>query len=31
MYLVCFTYKKIEWTWMDGGINAGDDWEAPLV
>jgi type VI secretion system secreted protein Hcp len=26
-----FTYQKIEWTWVDGGISAQDDWEAPLV
>jgi type VI secretion system secreted protein Hcp len=26
---VAFTYQKIEWTWNDGGITAGDDWEAP--
>ena len=25
---VGFTYQKIEWTWNDGGITAGDDWEA---
>ena len=25
---VSFTYQKIEWTWNDGGITAGDDWEA---
>jgi type VI secretion system secreted protein Hcp len=24
-----FTYQKIEWTWLDGGITAQDDWEAP--
>ncbi len=23
---VTFTYQKIEWTWTDGGITAGDDW-----
>jgi type VI secretion system secreted protein Hcp len=23
-----FTYQKIEWTWLDGGITASDDWEA---
>ena len=23
------TYQKIEWTWVDGGITAQDDWEAP--
>lgn len=26
-----FTYQKIEWTWVDGGIMANDDWEAPVV
>ncbi len=25
------TYQKIEWTWVDGGITAQDDWEAPVV
>ena len=28
---IAFTYQKIEWTWMDGGITAEDDWEAPVV
>jgi type VI secretion system secreted protein Hcp len=28
---VAFTYQKIEWTWMDGGITATDDWESPVV
>jgi type VI secretion system secreted protein Hcp len=28
---VAFTYQKIEWTWVDGGITAGDDWESPVV
>ena len=28
---VSFTYQKIEWTWVDGGIMAMDDWEAPNV
>ena len=23
---VAFTYQKIEWTWVDGGITALDDW-----
>lgn len=23
-----FTYQKIEWTWVDGGISASDDWAA---
>jgi type VI secretion system secreted protein Hcp len=25
---IAMTYQKIEWTWNDGGITAGDDWEA---
>jgi type VI secretion system secreted protein Hcp len=28
---IAFTYQKIEWTWMDGGITADDDWESPVV
>jgi type VI secretion system secreted protein Hcp len=28
---VAFTYQKIEWTWVDGGITAEDDWEAAVV
>jgi len=24
-----FTYQKITWTWLNGGISAQDDWEAP--
>lgn len=28
---IAFTYQKIEWTWVDGGITAMDDWEAPIV
>ena len=28
---VAFTYQKIEWTWVDGGITAMDDWEAPVA
>jgi type VI secretion system secreted protein Hcp len=24
---IAFTYRKIEWTWVDGGITAMDDWE----
>jgi len=27
---IAFTYQKIEWTWVDGGIMAVDDWEAPV-
>jgi type VI secretion system secreted protein Hcp len=26
-----FSYQKIEWTWLNGGITAEDDWEAPVV
>ncbi len=25
---ISFVYQKIEWTWMQGGITAADDWEA---
>jgi type VI secretion system secreted protein Hcp len=28
---VAFTYQKIEWTWVDGGITAMDDWESPVT
>ena len=28
---ISFTYQKIEWTWMDGGITAEDDWESPVA
>ena len=28
---VSFTYQKIEWTWVDGGIMSSDDWEAANV
>ena len=28
MQEISFTYQKIEWTWVDGGITAQDDWEA---
>jgi type VI secretion system secreted protein Hcp len=28
--VITFTYQKIEWTWVDGGIMAMDDWEAPV-
>ena len=28
---VSFCYKKIEWTFVNGGITAQDDWEAPNV
>lgn len=26
-----FTYARIEWTWIEGGITAQDDWEAPVA
>jgi type VI secretion system secreted protein Hcp len=26
-----FTYQKIEWTAVDGGATASDDWEAPVA
>jgi len=26
---ISFTYQKIIWTWMDGGVTAEDDWKAP--
>lgn len=25
------TYQKIQWTWVDGGITAEDDWESPVA
>lgn len=28
---ISFTYQKITWTWVDGGITAEDDWESPNV
>ena len=28
---ISFCYQKITWTWVDGGISAEDDWEAPNV
>ena len=31
MFMLGFTYQKIEWTWVDGGITSMDDWEAPVV
>jgi type VI secretion system secreted protein Hcp len=27
---IAFTYQKIIWTWVDGGITAEDDWESPV-
>jgi type VI secretion system secreted protein Hcp len=26
-----FTYQKITWTWVDGGVTAQDDWESPVA
>jgi type VI secretion system secreted protein Hcp len=28
---IAFTYQKIEWTWVKGGITGMDDWEAPVT
>ena len=28
---IAFTYQKITWTFVDGGITAMDDWESPVV
>ena len=28
---ISFCYQKIVWTWVDGGLMAEDDWEAPNV
>ena len=28
---IAFTYQKIEWVWVKGGIMAMDDWETPVV
>ncbi len=28
---VAFTYQRIEWTWVKGGITAMDDWECPVA
>jgi type VI secretion system secreted protein Hcp len=28
---IAFTYQKIEWTWVDGGITAMDDWSAAVA
>lgn len=25
---ISLTYQKIEWTWVNGGVTASDDWEA---
>ena len=26
---ITFTYQKISWTWVDGGVTAQDDWASP--
>lgn len=28
---VSFIYSKIEWTWVDGGVTAEDEWEAQMT
>jgi len=28
---ITFVYQKIQWTWMQGGITASDDWESPVT
>ena len=28
MEQVAFTYQKIEWTWVDGGITSSDQWNS---
>ena len=28
---VSFVYEKIQWTWVDGGITAEDDWSSMVV
>lgn len=25
---ITFTYQKIQWTWIDGNLTGGDDWDA---
>jgi len=27
MEAIAFTYRKITWTWVDGGVSAEDDWK----
>ncbi len=27
---ITLTYQKIQWTWNDGGVTAGDDWETAV-
>ncbi|HXD89233.1 MAG TPA: type VI secretion system tube protein TssD [Urbifossiella sp.] len=28
---IAFTYQKITWTWVKGGVTASDDWETPVA
>ncbi|HEY0133308.1 MAG TPA: type VI secretion system tube protein Hcp, partial [Nannocystis sp.] len=28
---ISLTYQKITWTWVEGGVTAEDDWEAPAA
>ena len=28
---ISFTYQKITWTYVDGGVTAEDDWQAPIA
>jgi type VI secretion system secreted protein Hcp len=28
---IAFVYQRIEWTWVDGGITASDDWNAAVT
>lgn len=28
---IAFTYQKITWTYLDGGVTASDDWETPVA
>ena len=28
---IAFTYQKISWIWVNGGITAMDDWSAPIA
>jgi type VI secretion system secreted protein Hcp len=28
---ISFTYQKIEWTWVEGGLTFEDSWESPIA
>jgi type VI secretion system secreted protein Hcp len=28
---IAFTYQRISWTWVNGGITAADDWSSPIA